>query len=488
MRRLRLRLSVLALALLCAPAVFAQSRAPFSIQELLKVRRVADPQLSPDGRWVAYQVTTPDPAANRNRTQVYVIPINGGEPKQLTSGASNAMTPRWSPDGRKLAYVTGGQIWTMDPDGSDKKQLTKLSTGADAPVWSPDGRLVAFTSDVYPDCADDDCNRRRDEAAEANPVKAHTADRLLYRHWTTWKDGKRTHVFVIPAGGGAARDLTPGDYDAPPFSLGGPSDYAFSPDSRELAFARNTDKMEATSTNSDIFVVPVTGGEPRRLTGSNRGADQSPLYSPDGRYLAYRSQATAGFESARWRLMLYDRRSQMTRELLPRFDAYVEGFTFTPDGNSIYFVSGERGRQPIYVAGVADGQVRKLVEGFNDDVQVSRDSRFLVFSRSTADRPVEIYTARLDGTVPLGPAQNQAAALTHTNDDLMASYGLRPAEELTWTGALGAKVQGWLFKPADFDPARKYPLLVLIHGGPQGAFNDAWGYRWNPQVFASRGY
>ncbi|HLM56862.1 MAG TPA: S9 family peptidase [Pyrinomonadaceae bacterium] len=488
MRRLRLRLSVLALALLCAPAVVAQSRAPFSIQELLKVRRVADPQLSPDGRWVAYQITTPDPAANRNRTQVYVVPTGGGEPKQLTSGASNASTPRWSPDGRKLAFVTGGQIWTMDPDGSDKKQLTKISTGADAPVWSPDGRLVAFVSDVYPDCADDECNRRRDQAAEANPVKAHTADRLLYRHWTSWKDGKRTHVFVISSDGGAARDLTPGDYDAPPFSLGGPPDYAFSPDSRELAFARNTDKAEATSTNSDIFLVPVTGGEPRRLTGSNRGADQSPLYSPDGRYLAYRSQATAGFESARWRLMLYDRRAQTTRELLPRFDAYVEGFTFTPDGASVYFVSGERGRQPIYVAGVADGSVRKIVEGYNDDVQISRDGRFLVFSRSTADRPAEVYTARLDGVAPLGSAPNQAAPLTRTNDDLMASYGLRPAEEMTWTGAMGAKVSGWLVKPADFDPSRKYPLLVLIHGGPQSAFNDAWGYRWNPQVFASRGY
>jgi dipeptidyl aminopeptidase/acylaminoacyl peptidase len=489
MGRLRLRLSVAALLLMCVAAgAVAQSRAPFTVQELLKVRRVADPQLSPDGRWVAYQIGVPDVAANRSRTQIYVVPAGGGEPKQLTSGPSSATTPRWSPDGRKIAFLNGGQIWTMDPDGSDKKQVTRISTGADGPVWSPDGRLIAFASDIYPDCPDDECNRRRDEAAEANPVKPHVAERLLYRHWTSWKGAKRTHVFVVPSSGGAARDLTPGDYDAPPFSLGGPADYAFSPDSRELAFARNTDKVEAISTNPDIFTVPVAGGEPRRLTGANRGADQSPLYSPDGRYLAYRSQATPGFESARWRLMLYDRRTGATRELLPRFDASVEGFTFNSDGSSVYFVSGERGRQPVFVAGVADGRLRKLVEGFNDDVQISRDGRFLVFSRSTADRPAEIYTARLDGVVPLGSAQNMAAPLTRTNDDLMAAYGLRPAEELTWTGAMGARVQGWLVKPADFDPSRKYPLLVLIHGGPQGAFNDAWGYRWNPQVFAANGY
>ncbi|HYE13301.1 MAG TPA: S9 family peptidase, partial [Pyrinomonadaceae bacterium] len=210
----------------------------------------------------------------------------------------------------------------------------------------------------------------------------------------------------------------------------------------------------------------------------------SPVYSPDGRFLAYRSQATPMFESDRWRLMLYDRQSKTTKELLPKLDTSVESITFTPDSRHIYFTAGERGRHPVFVASVADGSVKKIVEGFNDDVKVSQDGRLLVFTRSTAATPVEIYTAPL--TAP--DAAGAAAALTRTNDELMRQYALRPAEEVTWAGAGGAKISGWLVKPANFDPSKKYPLLVLIHGGPQGAWNDNWGYRWNPQVFAANGY
>ena len=488
MKLLFIRACALALALTAAAGYTRAQASRFTVEELLRIQRVADPQLSPDGRLVAYQVTVPDVAANRSLTQIYVVPAAGGEPKQLTSGAASATSPRWSPDGRRLAYTTGSQVWTMKPDGSDREQVTNISTGAADPVWSPDGRLIAFASDVYPDCPDDACNKRRAAEAEKNPVKAHVAERLLYRHWTTWKGGTRTHVFVVPSSGGAARDLTPGDWDAPPFSLGGPADYAFSPDSRELAFARNTDRMEATSTNSDIFVVAVAGGEPRRLTGDNRGADSSPLYSPDGRLIAYRSQATPAFESDRWRLMVYDRQTNRSRELAPRFDASVEGFVFSPDSRSVYFVSGERGEHPVFNVAVAGGQPAKLVGGFNDDVKISPDGRFLVFTRSDAARPTEIYTARLDGVVAPGRAGGQAAALTRHNDAHMARFGLRAAEEVTWAGAGGTSIAGWLVRPPDFDASRKYPLVVLIHGGPQGAWNNNWGYRWNPQVYAARGY
>lgn len=490
MKRLFIRLCVFALAL-CAFA-FAQAQQPrarFTVQDLLKIRRVADPQLSPDGQWVAYQITLPDVAANRSVTQIYLIATGGGEPKQLTNGAASASEPRWSPDGKALAFVTGGQLWTMDANGADRKQVTNVSTGADGPLWSPDGKWIAFTSDVYPDCADDACNRARDEQADASKAKAHVATRLLYRHWTEWKGDKRTHVFVVPASGGAARDLTPGDFDAPPFSLGDPTDYAFSPDSKELAFARNTDKVEAASTNVDIFVVAVADGEPRRITGDNLGADKTPRYSPDGRYIAYRSQATAGFESDRWRLMLYDRQANKSRELLPKFDAYVDDFTFAPDGRSIYFTSGERGEEPIFNVSLSDGSMRKLFGGFDGDVQVSRDASFLVFTRSTATTPAEIYTARLKFAAPIVILAGEGAVqLTHTNDAFMQQFGLRPAEETTWTGAAGTKLAGWLFKPPDFDPSKKYPLVVLIHGGPQGAWDNNWGYRWNPQIYAADGY
>jgi dipeptidyl aminopeptidase/acylaminoacyl peptidase len=482
------------LALICVlslalPSDAAQAaRRAMTVDDLLQVRRVGDPQLSPDGKWVAYSVTVPDKAANRNRSQIYLIAINGGEPRQLTSGSTSAFSPRWSPDGKRIAFGLGGQIWSMDAEGGNLKQLTSLSTGAGDPVWSPDGNLIAFVSDVYPDCASDACNLQRDEQAEASKVKARTIDRLLYRHWTAWKDGKRTHIFIVSSDGGAARDVTPGDYDAPPFSLGGPTDYAFAPDSKELAFARNTDKVEATSTNSDIFVVPVTGGEPHVLTGANRGADASPLYSPDGRYLAYRSQATPGFESDRWRLMLYDRQTNSARELTPQFDAYVEGFTFSADSKYVYFASGERGRQPLYVVPTAGGAVARLITGFNDDVQVARDGKTVIFTRSTATRPTEIFRATLQDPLRVADDGSAIAPVTHANEQFMAQFDLNAAEELTWTGGENAKVSGWLVKPAGFQQGKQYPLVVLIHGGPQGAWNDSWSYRWNPQIWASAGY
>lgn len=457
---------------------------PLTVSEMLKLRRVADPQLSPDGRWVAFQITVPDVSANRNRTQVYLVSVDGGEPKQLTSGAANATTPRWSPDGRRLAYVTGGQIHAFDTASWQSKQITNVSTGAGDPVWSPDGRLIAFVSDIYPDCADDDCNKRRDAQTEENRVKAKTIDRLLYRHWTAWKDGKRTHVFVVSADGGAARDLTPGDFDAPPFSLGGPTDYAFSPDSKELAFARNTEKVEATSTNNDIFVVPVAGGEPRRITEANRGSDQSPQYSPDGRFIAYRSQQRAGFEADRWRLMLYDRQASTSREVITGFDNFVESFTFSPDGKFVYFTSGERGRHPVYVAPTDTGRAVKILEGFNDDLHLSKDGRTLVFSRTSATMPTEIFKVALTNPTTAGTITQ----ITRTNEAALAKFYLPAAEELTWAGANGARISGWRFKPINFQPGKKYPLLVLIHGGPQGAWNDAWSYRWNPQIYASAGY
>ena len=483
----RFAVSVMVFALVVCSAVTAQTvKRPLTIDDLLKVRRVGDPQLSPDGRLIVYQISDPDKAANRSRTQLYLIPTAGGESVQLTSGDSSASSPRWSPDGKRIAFVRGGQVHTMDATGGDVEKITSISTGASDPVWSPDGRLLAFVSDIYPDCADDTCNQRRDADMEASKVKAKTIDRLLYRHWTTFKDGKRTHVFIVSVDGGTpARDMTPGDFDAPPFSLGGPTDYAFSPDSKELAFARNTEKVEATSTNNDIFIVPVatTGGEAQRITGENRGSDQSPVYSPDGRYIAYRSQATPGFESARWRLMLYDRQTKKVRELASKFDAYVEGFTFTPDGKRIYFVSGERGRQPLYVISIADGAMEKVFDGFNDDVRVAPNGETLVFTRSSSIQPTEIYRYDFEG------GHKVVAQITRTNDAYLSGFNLSMSEDVQWTGAGGTKIHGWLFRPAATTSTNsRHPLVVLIHGGPQGAWNDSWGYRWNPQIFAAAGY
>jgi dipeptidyl aminopeptidase/acylaminoacyl peptidase len=473
-------MGVLALAAL----VNAQER-KFTIDDLLKVRRVGDSQVSPKGDQVAFTITDVSVAQNRSTTQIYVLPLSGGEMRQLTNDEHSSTSPRWSPDGERLAFVSArdgeDQIWTIDVSSGALKKITSISTSAGDPVWSPDGNWLAFASDVYPDCLSDACNRKRAEEKAQNKVKAHVADRLLYRHWKNWKEGTRSHVFVVSAQGGEARDLTPGDYDAPPFSLGGPTDYAFSPDSRELAFVSNHDKVEATSTNADVWLVSVKGGSAKNITAVNHGYDGSPQYSPDGRFIAYRSQTTPGFESDRFRLMLYDRKTGRARSVTESLDSWVDEFTFAPNSQTIYLTAEERGQQPIYSVSVDGGVVKKVVVGaFNSEPHVTRDGSTIVFSRSRMTKPNEVYRANIDGS--------GVSALTKANDDFIAPFNLKPAEEVTWTGGMGAKVAGWIIKPANFNPRRKWPLAVLIHGGPQGAWNDNWGYRWNPQIWANAGY
>ena len=464
---------------LCSLAA-AQNRT-YTIEDLLKVRRVADPQVSPDGRHVAFTIGDVNFDANRAVNQVYVVSIDGGGLKQLTNGDKSSAAPRWSADGKKIAYTTGGQVWVMDSDGDDKKQVTKISSGAAAPVWSPDGKWIAFTSDVYPDCDNDECNKKRDEQAESSKVKAHIVTRLLYKHWDEWRDVKRTHVFVISSNGGNARDLTTGDFDSPPYAAASGVDYAFSPDSTEIAYLRNPDKVEAISTNSDIYVAPLNGGPAKNITVRNRGYDASPVYTRDGKFILYRSQATAGFEADRWRLMVYNRATGASVELTKGFDLQVDDVVVSPDGDSIYFTAGDRGKSPIFKIPFSGGAPQKVLANvFASGLKITPDGRSFVFSSSSMASPAEIYKANVDGS--------GLTALSSANSQLMARANLKPAEEVEWTGALGRKIHGYVVKPTNFDASRKYPLLVLIHGGPQSAWNDNWGYRWNPQVFANAGY
>ena len=478
MKRFSVLVSVVLLVF--SSAVLAQNRT-YAVEDLLRVRRVSDPQLSPDGRFVVFTIGDVNFEQNRVVNHIYRVSIGGGDVKQLTSGEKSATSPRWSPDSKKIAFTTDSQIWLMDDDGDNKQQITKISTGAGAPVWSPDGNWIAFTSDVYPDCTDEACNKKRDEDAEKSKVKAHITNRLLFRHWTEWRDVKRTHVFVVSSKGGAGRELTPGDYDSPPFAASTGVDFAFSPDSREVAYVRNPDKVEATSTNSDIFVLPLAQGSPKNITQQNRGYDVGPIYTRDGKFIIYRSQATAGFEADRWRLMAYNRATGTSAELTRGFDQQVEEIALSPDGTSVYFTAGERGHSPIFSVPLSGGATKKIVaDVFASNLQVTADGRKLVFLSSSISSPAEVFTAATDGS--------GLTALTSINAQLMGKANLAKAEDVEWTGAFGRRIHGYIVKPKDFDSSKKYPLLVLIHGGPQGAWNDNWGYRWNPEVFANAGY
>src|SRR5437660_4525546 len=385
-----------------ATLAYAQERR-FTIDELLKVRRVGDSQVSSKGDLVAFTIADMSVAANKGTAQIYVVPLRGGEMRQLTNDEHSSASPRWSPDGAKLAFISArdgeDQIWTIDVSSGVLKKITTISTGAGDPVWSPDGRWLAFASDIYPECDNDACNKKRAEEKAQSKVKPHVADRLLFRHWKSWKDGTRSHLFVVSSQGGEARDVTPGDYDAPPFSLGGPTDYAFSPDSRELAFASNHDKVEATSTNGDVWIVSIRGGAPKNITAANHGYDGSPRFSPDGRFIAYRSQVTPGYESDRFRLMLYDRKSGASRSLTESLDSWVDEFIFSPDSKWLYLAAEDRGLEPIYSVSVSGGAIKKVVaDGFNGDLNVTHDGSTLVFSRSSMTKPSEIYRANADGS------------------------------------------------------------------------------------------
>ena len=471
-------------------AVTANAQAAFSFNDLMKVRRVADPQLSPDGRSVAYTIGDVNMANNRVVNQIYVTELSRTDrpAAQVTNGANSSSSPRWSPDGKKISFVTGGQIWMMDPDGDDKKQISNISTGASNPVWSPDGKWIAFVSDVYPDCIDDACNKRRDEEAEVNPVKAFETDRLLYRHWNEWRDKKRTHVFVMPVQGGPAVDFTPGDFDSPPYAASSGVDYAFSPDSREITFLKNPDKVEAISTNSDIIVRSLFDKSEKNITVSNRGYDASPAYTPDGKYIIYRSQATPAFEADRWRIMRYNRQTGEVVELTRGFDQQVDEFVISDDSRTVYFVAGVRGRNRVFSVPVEPDLRQRIatrvkdISRFSDglgsvsNINVSSDGNTIVFASSSMAAPAEVFAANI--------SSNAVTPLSRANPALRLSK----AEDVNWTGAMGAKVHGWLIKPANFDPNRRYPVIVLIHGGPQGAWMDSWGYRWNPQIYANAGY
>ena len=465
-----------------------QAKRPFDVYTLQRVVRVGAPQLSPDGSDVAFTAEKVYLSEDSKQKQIWIVPSEGGEARQATFRGDSNSRPRWSPDGASIAYVSDRsgkpQIWLMSADGAETRQVTHLSTGADGVLFSPAGDRLVFRSSVYPQCgADDACNAREMEAAENDPVKASLFESLLYRHWDSWSDGRVSHLFSIALAEPDASpvDLTPGARDAPAFSLGGPDDYAISPDGGELCFVRKTVERPELSTDTNLFTVEITGGEPVKIT-SNAGADASPAYSPDGRYLAYRRQDRAGYESDRWRLIVLDRESGQARSISDSIDRWVSSIAWAPNSSRVFFTVEDRGRQPIFTA-LPDGSGQRMAiygNAVHSDIQIAPGLESIIYTAQSGSRPPAIYRSLAAGGTP--------TQLTHFNDELFESYQTTPLEDATFKAPDGSDVGGFLVKPAGFDPEKRYPLLVLIHGGPQGAWGEAWSYRWNPQVFAGAGY
>ena len=496
---------VLAAMLLSSVLCLAQAKHPFSFEDMMNLKRIGTPIVSPDGKWVAFSAQDVSLAENKKTPHVWVVPAGGGDAVQLTAGMAGEDRPQFSPDGKRLAYVSAAdgssQIWTVGFDtttgrlSGDPKKVTSISTEADGELWSPDGSSLLFVSQVYPGCKDDACNKKEDEARANSKVKALTFTRLFYRHWTTYSMGKRSHLFMVPAEGGTPRDLTPGDHDVPPFSLGGQDMYSFSPDGKEVAYTSNIDEVEATSTNNEIFVVPAAGGTPKKISVS-KGSDSTPIYSPDGKWIAWRMQVRPGYESDRFRLVVYERATGKITNLTETFDRWVDSITWSPDSRRLYFTAEDKGEAPIYTVAVSGGKVTEVTRGTNSDLAVTPDGKTLVFGRVSTMEPNAIYSFALERAGKKTgwserytyPDRDGAQKLTHLNDGVLSQVSLQPLEQFWFAGSQQARVQGFVVKPPDFDPAKKYPVKFLIHGGPQGAWGDEWSYRWNPELFAASGY
>ena len=522
------RLAFLLVLLFSLPA-FSQAKHPFTFEDMMKLKRVGEPVPSPDGKWVLFSVVDVDLAANKKTPHVWIVPLGatGASPAQQSPGGTgnervliadqDGDRPRWAPDGKRFAFIStkegGSQIWIANFDGNagtvtGVHKLTSIATEAGGELWSPDGRNILFTSDVYPECdgapaEEIVCNTKKVEEANTSKVKAQIFTRLLYRHWNAYKEGKRSHLFVISAdkveprpGAGMIldyetvppRDLTPGDYDAPVFSLGGQDNYAFSPDGQEICYTSNHDKVEATSTNNDLWIVPVNGGAAKNITADNPAGDSTPLYSPDGKYIAYRAQQRPGYESDRFRLMLYERKTGEKKNLTEDFDRWVGTFVWGTHSTGIFFTVEEQGEFPIYGIHLKDLKPIPVLRLYaQDDLSVTPDGENLVFTEMSLEAPNEIYTfwlCRECGDLPPPPPRQ----LSHLNDSVLSQIEMSPLEPFWFTGAHGDKVQGFLVKPPNFDASKKYPVKFLLHGGPQGAWGDDWSYRWNPELFAANGY
>ncbi len=486
MKQKALRLILpLILAAAALPAL-ARAKHALTFDDLMKVQRISDPQVSPDGKWIAYVVSTPDLDANKMVSHIWRVPLAGGEPQQLTRGSDSDSRPRWSPDSKSLAFMSSRsgeeQVWLIRADGGEARQLTHISTEADGVTWAANAPTLLFTSEVYPDCHDEACNKRLIEEAKSSKVKARVIDHLFFRHWDHWLNGKVTHLFAVSADGGEPRDLTPGPYTSPTFFLGAPDGYAISPDGKEVCYTSNHSQplsSQVWTTNNDLFLVSAAGGAAKDITAANPGSDAAPQYSPDGRYIAYTSQADNGYESSLFRLRVYDRKTGQIKDLTTGFDQWVLSFTWAPDSDTLYFTAPEGIEQPVFKTSVSHPQVTKVLGGYNDALSVVPAGR-LVFTHQSLTRPPEIYTASTTGGAP--------AQLTHMNDAAMAAIEMNPGEAIKTPGALGAQIESILVKPPHFDPGKKYPGLMLIHGGPQGNWSDSWFYRWNAELFASFGY
>lgn len=478
------RLLTILFILLLSTIVLAEKRA-MTVEDMWAMKRIGDVVLSPNGEWLAFSITEYNMEQNDSNSDIWLLSTNGGEPKKLTTSPEYDGLPKWKPDGTGIAFLStrGGlsQIYFLSLSGGEAERLTNLPVDVEEFIWHPKGKKFAFTANVYADAATLEESAQWDKDKEDSKVKARIIDNLLFRSWNRWTNGKRTHVFVCGSDGKNVLDLTPGEYDAPPLDLGGHGDFVFSPDGTELAFVSNHDPMPAASTNNDIFIIPISGGKAKNITISNKAVDNQPLYSPDGKYLAYSSMERPGFEADQYDIIVLDRNTGDTISLTKDFDRSPGDVVWAPNSKSLYFTAQDVGRTKIYQTNLDSKNISVLVEdNRNSGIVISPDGKKIYFERQSVTNPTEIYAADVSG--------KNVNKLSFVNKNLLKYLEMNNVEDFWFDSFDGKKAHGLLVKPPFFDPAKKYPLIYLVHGGPQGMWDDSYHYRWNASMFAAPGY
>ena len=483
---MRLTLSIALAALAASASTAAAKNAGLTIDDMLAMQRVGDPVVSPDGKWIAFDVRDTDLDANRGRFDVWLAAVDGSKVERLTTDPENDNAPQWAPDGKSIYFLStrsgSSQVWSISPTGGEATQVTKLPIDVNGFLVFPDGKRLLVAMDVWPDAKSLADSLKLDAAAAKKKTKAKIYDHLMIRHWDEWEDGKYSHLFVwSPDKPDDAHDLTPGQAtDSPTKPFGGMEEVSIAPDGKSLAFvARVGGRAEAWTTNTDVYLVAADGrSKPVDLTTANLAYDQQPSFSHDGKSIALLAMARAGYESDRTRVSIIDVASKKVRVVTEAWDRSPQSITWSADDKTIFTSAEDMGNQALFSVEVASGKSTMLVaKGTNASPLVAGDR--LVFVKDTLKLPAELFTAKLDGT--------DAKQLSHLNDTRVAKIAWGDYEQFDFKGAHGDTVHGFVVKPANFTGG-KVPIAFLIHGGPQGSFGDHFHYRWNPEVFAGHGY
>ncbi|MBK9097138.1 MAG: S9 family peptidase [bacterium] len=474
---------IILLILIITASIIPQSKHAITIDDFWSMKRIGAYDISPDEKTIVFSLTSYLMESNKGNSDLYLINSDGTNLRVFKNSDSGESEPKFSPDGSKIAYIMNSQIFISDIDGKNEKQITNVYSGASGIEWSNDGKKILFVSSVYPDCTTQECNEQRDKQKEESKVKAIVFDQLMFKHFDGWRGDKRNHLFLLDVETGNFKDLTEGSIeDVPTLALGSSNDYNFAPDGTEIAFTMNPEFSTATSTNNEIYLLSLAELTEAKLISTSKGVDCQPVYSPDGKYLAWTSMTRAGFESDKKDIILFERKSGEMQNLTEDFDRSVEEFIWTPNSRYIYFTAENEIYKSIYRLEVESGDIEIFhKENYNSNIAFNNDGSTLFYLKQRSNMPSEIYSISTDG-------RNTLKQVTFINKEVLDKIESNSVETFWSDGADGTPVQSILVKPPFFDPEKKYPMVFLIHGGPQGSWSDNFHYRWSYQMFAAQGY